>query len=100
MNAASSPIRNPSTARRNSEILFALRCAARRAYGVRKESFFLLSRHLLLSSQARLGTVPGYYQPSRYAGLNLYAVNSVESRALQKPKGVVHVRYCSLKKRR
>jgi hypothetical protein len=78
---------------------------AKRASGTpglrRKERIIsLLSRHLPFSSQARLGTVPGYYQPSRYAGLNLYAVNSVESRALQKPKGVVHVRYCSLKKRR
>jgi len=45
-----------------------LRCAT--AYGVRKKFFPSLTRHLPFSSQARLGTVPGYYQPSRCAGLD------------------------------
>jgi len=44
---------------------FALRDGLRRKEG----TISLLSRHLPFSSKARLGTVPGYYQPSRCAGL-------------------------------
>ena len=44
------------------------RSAALRASLRRKEEIVsLLSRHLPFSSQARLGSVPGYYQPSRCA---------------------------------
>jgi len=47
---------------------FAELCAGLR----RKEGIIsLLSRHWPFSSQARLGTVPGYYQPSRFAGPDL-----------------------------
>jgi hypothetical protein len=56
------------------------RSAALRASLRRKEIILsLLSRHLPFSSQARLGTVPGYYQPSRCAGLDLDAADNLES---------------------
>jgi len=54
---------------------FALRDVLRRKEG----TISLLSRHLPFSSQARLGTVPGYYQPSRCAGLDSDAANGLES---------------------
>jgi len=61
------------------------RFAALRAGLRRKERIFsLLPRHLPFGSQARLGTVPGYYQSSRCAGLGLHASNGVESHPLQK----------------
>jgi|GEM_PF-6198430 hypothetical protein len=43
----------------------ALRFATRGPTALRKELFLLFSRHLHLSAYARLGAVPGYYQPSR-----------------------------------
>jgi hypothetical protein len=46
-----------------------LRCAP--AFGRVERFFSLLTRHLFLSTQARLGNMPGYYQSSRYAGLDL-----------------------------
>jgi hypothetical protein len=61
------------------------RSAALRAGLRRKERIVsLLPRHLPFSSQARLGTVPGYYQPSRCAGLDLDAANGVESHPLKR----------------
>ena len=39
-----------------------LRCA--RAFGREEGILFLLTRHLFLSAQARLGNVPGYYRTS------------------------------------
>jgi hypothetical protein len=38
------------------------------AYGSAERFFCFFSRHLFLSAQARLGNMPGYYQPS-LAGL-------------------------------
>ena len=40
------------------------RSASLRAAFGRAEIFFLFTRHLFLSSQARLGNVPGYYRSS------------------------------------
>jgi hypothetical protein len=63
---------------------FYWRFAALRASLRRKEGIIsLLPRHLPFSSHARLGTVPGYYQPSRFAGLDSGAANGVESRPSQ-----------------
>jgi hypothetical protein len=74
----------------------ALRASLRR----KKRIVSLLSRHLPFSSQARLGTVPGYYQPSRCAGLDLDAVNGVETHPSQKRRRMGHPRYRLLKKER
>jgi hypothetical protein len=50
----------------------------------RKERIFsLLTRHFPFGSQARLGTVPGYYQTSRCAGLDSDAANGVADLADQ-----------------
>ena len=77
-------IRGTALCGKRFPVCASLRCA--QAYGVRKESFLCFSG-LPFSSQARLGTVPGYYQPSRCAGLDLHATNGVEPTLRKSGKG-------------
>ena len=88
---------------RNADIavLLALRYAARRppphhakiarvgdpGPAAQGRNRFLASPALALQlAKARLGTVPGYYQPSRFAGLELGATNGMESHSSQKTR--------------
>ena len=99
---SASRITKVSLGDRSGTILFALRCAARWLHpvepkpgssgtpGLRRKEIIvsLLSRHLPFSSQARLGTVPGYYQPSRWRGMDLDAA-TVWNPTLCKKRGLV-----------